>query len=138
MTQVIWARHCDGENGLEVKTLDLGTHHAGVTGALLPSPCLTQFLEGLGQGEQCSASTSGLGLLHFSGIAWSQEGFLSCCLPISDPGNKLSSHGVFQAETAAVGEVLQLANTRDVEDGFPQGAGATPGGRWLMKKDNRG
>lgn len=135
---MIWARHCDGEGGLEVKTSDLGTHHTGVTGALLPSPCLTQFLEGLGQGEQCSASTSGLGLLRFSGIACSQEGFLSCCLPVSDPGNRLSSHGVFQVETAAVGEVLQLANTRDVEDGFPQGAGATTGGRWLMKKDNRG
>lgn len=33
---------------------------------------------------------------------------------------------------------LQLANTRDVEDGFPQGAGATMGGRWLLKKGNRG
>lgn len=128
------ARHHDGDSGLEVETLELGTHHTGVTGGLLPSPCLTQFLEGLGQGEQCSASTCGLGLLCFSGIACSQEGFLSCCLPVLDPGNRLSSHGVCQAETTAVGEALQLANTRDVEDGFPQGAGATMRGEVVDEK----
>lgn len=88
-----WARHGDGEGGLVVKALELGTHCTGVTGGLLPSPCLTQFPAGLGQGGQRSASTSGLGLLRFSGIACSREGFLSCRLPISGPGNRLSSHG---------------------------------------------
>ncbi|RLW04203.1 hypothetical protein DV515_00006029 [Chloebia gouldiae] len=44
-------------------------------------------------------------------------------------GIGLAPMGVCRAETAAVGEALQLANTRDVEDGFPQGAGATVGGR---------
>ena len=90
---VTWARHGDGEGGLVVKALELGTHCTGVTGGLLPSPCLTQFPAGLGQGGQRSASTSGLGLLCFSGIACSREGFLSCRLPISGPGNRLSSHG---------------------------------------------
>lgn len=112
---------------MEVKTSELGTHHTGVTGGLLPSPCLTQFLEGLGQGE-CSASTSGLGLLCFSGITCSQEGFLSSCLLVSDPGNRLSSHRICQAEIAADGEALQLTNTPDVEDGFPQCARATTWG----------
>lgn len=65
MAEVTRARHHDGESGLEVKASELGTHHTDGTGGLLPSPCLTQFLEGLGQGEQCSASTSGFGLLHF-------------------------------------------------------------------------
>lgn len=137
MAEVTQARHCSGGSGLEVKTSELGTHHTGVAGGLLPSPCLTLFLEGLGQAD-CSASTSGLGLLCFCGITCSQEGFLSCCLPVSGPGDRLSSHGVCQAETAADGEALQLANTPDVEDGFPLCAGATTWGRWLMKKGNRG
>lgn len=72
-------------------------------------------------------STSGLRLLH-SIIACSREGFLNCHLPISGPGNRISSHGTCWAETIAVGEALQLANTRDVEDGFPQGARAMTGG----------
>lgn len=109
------------------KALKLGTHHAGVTGGLLPSPCLLQFPAGLGQGGQCSVSTSSLGLLSFSGIACSQEGFLSCHLPVSGPGNRFSSHVICWAETIAVGAALQLANTHDVEDWFPQGAGPVTG-----------
>lgn len=31
---------------MEVKSSELGIHHTGGTGGLLPSPCLTQFLEG--------------------------------------------------------------------------------------------
>lgn len=123
-----------GSVGWRLKSWSWELTHTGVTGGLLPSPFLTQFLERLGQGEQCSASTCGLGLLRFSGIACSQEGFLSCCLPVLDPGNRLSSHGVCQAETTAVGEALQLANTRDVEDGFPQGGGATMWGEVVDEK----
>lgn len=83
---------------------------------------------GLGQGEQHSLSTSSLRLLPCSGVASSQEGFLSCCLPILGLGNRISSHGACRVEAIAVGEALQLANTHDVEDGFPQGAGTMTGG----------
>lgn len=81
-------------------------------------------------------STSVLRLLRFC-VTCSREGFLSCHLPISGPGNRISSHGTCRAETIAVGEALQLANTHDVGDGFPQGAGAMMGEMVDEKRQRR-
>lgn len=111
MCLVTRARHGDGVGGLVVEALKPGTHHSGVNGGFLPSPCLAQFLVALGQGVQAAFSKH---LQPWTAVllctACPREGFLSCCLSILGPGNRHSSHGICWAETIAAGEPLQLAN----------------------------
>lgn len=104
-----WARHDNVEVQVVVKAVELGMHCTCVSWGFLSSPCLTQFPAGLEQGGQCSVNTSDLGLLLFSGIAYSSEDFLSCCFPILGPGNRLSSHRTCHTKDFTFGEVLQLA-----------------------------